>query len=228
LITRDLERTLPKEHQVGDRTFSTHQRSPINHIGTSQLEVLNLGISRFGLGWKQLKPLEHPLARKQTLGTSTCTDDLKQDAIELSGISRAENQKDFDKIEDWEYNSGPPNTERINTVTFDIPEGIHYKYLNNNTLNDSSYIPCIEMDDRIWKNIKIYLEEYLALGGLNKLILRAPLIEAGHKLPDTFYWDLWGNLEHLRESYSEWLAQEHIDIDQEEEEDSSVATWDTQ
>jgi len=54
------------------------------------------------------------------------------------------------------------------------------------------------------------------------------LIEAGHKLPDTFYWDLWGNLEHLRESYSEWLAQEHIDIDQEEEEDSSVATWDTQ
>ncbi len=54
-----------------------------------------------------------------------------------------------------------------------------------------------------------------------------PLIEAGHKLPDAFYWDLWGDLEHLRQSYDEWLAQEHIDIDKEEEEDS-VASFDTQ
>jgi len=41
------------------------------------------------------------------------------------------------------------------------------------------------------KYIKVYLEErfaeYLALGGLNKLIQRAPLVEAGQKLPDSFY-----------------------------------------
>jgi len=37
---------------------------------------------------------------------------------------------------------------------------------------------------------------------------RKPLIQAGHKLPDPFYWDLWGNLEHLRESYQEHLAED--------------------
>jgi len=52
------------------------------------------------------------------------------------------------------------------------------------------------------KYIKVYLEErfaeYLALGGLNKLIHRAPLVKAGGQmLPDPFYRDLWGNLEHL-------------------------------
>jgi hypothetical protein len=56
------------------------------------------------------------------------------------------------------------------------------------------------------KYLKVYLEErlaeYLALGGLNELIQRVPLVEAGNNLPDPFYWDLWANLEHLRESYS--------------------------
>jgi hypothetical protein len=71
------------------------------------------------------------------------------------------------------------------------------------------------------------LAEYLALGGLNKLIQRAPLIEAGgQKLPDPFYWDLWGNLEHLRKSYIDYCAQEHFDPEASEEE--SVASLDTQ
>jgi hypothetical protein len=37
------------------------------------------------------------------------------------------------------------------------------------------------------KFLKVYLEEclaeYLALGGLNELIKRVPLVEAGHNLP---------------------------------------------
>ena len=69
------------------------------------------------------------------------------------------------------------------------------------------------------------LAEYLALGGLNELIQRAPLIEAGQKLPDPFYWDLWANLEHLRESYTEFFAQEHFNPEASEEE--SVAPLDT-
>jgi hypothetical protein len=79
------------------------------------------------------------------------------------------------------------------------------------------------------KYLKVYLEErlavYLALGGLKELIQRAPLIEAGQKLPDLFYWDLCGNLNHLRESYSEYLAEEIFGPDSEEE---SVASLDTQ
>ncbi len=47
-----------------------------------------------------------------------------------------------------------------------------------------------------------------ALGGLKELLDRKPLIQAGHKLPDPFYWDLWGNLEHLIESYQEHLAED--------------------
>jgi hypothetical protein len=65
-----------------------------------------------------------------------------------------------------------------------------------------------------------------ALGGLNELIQRAPLVEAGQKLPDAFYWDLWANLEHLRESYIEYCAQEHFDPEASEEE--SVASLDNQ
>jgi hypothetical protein len=80
------------------------------------------------------------------------------------------------------------------------------------------------------KFLKVYLEEclaeYLALGGLNELIKRVPLVEAGHNLPDPFFWDLWANLEHLRASYSEYCAQEHLNPEASEEE--SVASLDTQ
>jgi len=43
---------------------------------------------------------------------------------------------------------------------------------------------------------------------------------------------LWGNLEHLREAYQTYLAEELFgpssDEEEEGEEDSSVASWDTQ
>jgi hypothetical protein len=104
----------------------------------------------------------------------------------------------------------------------DIPVGPIYKYLNK-TIKDSSYFPTTESGQVIKKKyLKVYLEEhlaeYLALGGVNKLIQRAPLVEAGHNLPDPFYWDLWANLEHLRESYIEFCAQEHFNPEASEEE----------
>jgi len=75
------------------------------------------------------------------------------------------------------------------------------------------------------------LQEYLALGGLKDLLDRRALILSGQKLPAPFYWDLWGNLEHLRGTYAQWL-QSHIfdvpfdDEEQEVESDSDIS-WET-
>jgi hypothetical protein len=52
------------------------------------------------------------------------------------------------------------------------------------------------------------------------------LIKAGYKLPDPFYWDLWGNLEHLREIYSNYYEEEHFNPEASEEE--SLVSFDTQ
>jgi hypothetical protein len=98
-------------------------------------------------------------------------------------------------------------------------------------------IPVTQAGDTISRNfLKHYLEErleeYLALGGLKELLDRRALILAGQQLPAPFYWDLWGNLEHLRKTYAQWLA-EHIfdmpngDEEQEVESDSDIS-WDTE
>jgi hypothetical protein len=80
------------------------------------------------------------------------------------------------------------------------------------------------------KFLKYYIEqrlwEYLALGGLKELVERKLLIKAEYNLPDTFYWDLWGNLEHLREAYSVYCAEELFGPEDSEEE--SVASLGTQ
>jgi len=72
------------------------------------------------------------------------------------------------------------------------------------------------------------LQVYLTLGGLKELIDRRPLILANQKLPAPFYWDLWGNLEHLRNAYQEHLAEELFgpSSDKEEggEDDNSVVS----
>jgi hypothetical protein len=64
------------------------------------------------------------------------------------------------------------------------------------------------------------------------LIDRKPLIQANYKLPAPFYWDLWGNLEHLRNAYQEHLAENLFrpssDKEEEEEDNKSQASWDTQ
>jgi hypothetical protein len=76
------------------------------------------------------------------------------------------------------------------------------------------------------------LQEYLALGGLKELIDRRALILAKQKLPSPFYWDLWGNLEHLRNAYQEHLAENlfgpRSDEEEEGKDDSSAVSWDTQ
>jgi hypothetical protein len=129
---------------------------------------------------------------------------------------REENQIPFDILQEEEYNTGPQQPPLISSVKLNIPKGEWFKGLNN-SLQDDRYIPTIDCWQVVIKPwyIKIYLEErfeeFLALGGLKELLERRPLIEAGHKLPDPFYWDLWGDLDHLRESYSEYCAQQHID-----------------
>jgi hypothetical protein len=135
----------------------------------------------------------------------------------------------LDDYQESEYSCVYPTTPLIESIVLDIPVGPNYKYLNK-TIKDSSYFPTTESGQVIKKKyLKVYLEErlaeYLALGGVNELIQRAPLVEAGQKLPDPFYWDLWANLEHLRESYIDFFAQEHYNPEASEEE--SVTTLDT-
>ena len=48
------------------------------------------------------------------------------------------------------------------------------------------------------------------------------MVEAGLKLPDPFYWDLWANLERLREIYIEYCAQEHFNPEDSEEESETT------
>jgi len=159
------------------------------------------------------------------------TEDLKEGAIKLLGIFKAETSPVLE--DDSEYELVYPTTPLIDSIILDIPVGPYYKYLNK-IIKDSNHFPITGCQGS-WvirkKFLKVYLEErlaeYLALGGLNELIQRVPLIEAGHKLPDPFFWDLWANLEHLRESYAEYCSQEHFNPEAFEDEES-VASFDTQ
>ena len=131
-----------------------------------------------------------------------------------------------------EYTSVYPNTSSISTIEFDTPRGSLYKDLYiNRTIQDNRYIPTTEDGLVIRKKfLKYYLEqrleEYLALGGLQELIERKTLFKEGYKLPDPFYWDLWGTQEHLRDSFLDYCAEEHFNPEASEEE--SVASLDIQ
>jgi uncharacterized membrane protein len=159
-------------------------------------------------------------------------------AKELLDPFRKENQKEFDFLLEEEYNLVYPTTSPISSVEFNTPTGDPFRNLTiNSTLQDSRCILITESGQVIRKRfIKHYIEqrlvEYLALGGLKELVNRKPLIQAGHKLPDPFYWDLWGSLEYLREAYhtncAEELFRPSSDEEEEGEEDSSVASWETQ
>jgi hypothetical protein len=153
-------------------------------------------------------------------------------AKELLAPFRKESQKVFEILLEQEYSRVYPNTSSISTIEFDTPRASFYKDLYiNRTIQDSRYIPTTENRLVIRKRfLKYYLEqrleEYLALGGLQELIERKTLYKEGYKLPDPFFWDLCGNLEHLRESYSDYCAEEHFDPEASEEE--SVSSLDTQ
>jgi len=195
---------------------------------------LSLGLisrtSSFGPGWRQPRLWVFQSVKRLISGSSTSPlRTSREEAIKLLGIFKEEFAPVLDNYQESEYIFVHPTTPLIESIVLDIPVGPNYKYLNN-TIKDSSYFPTTECGLVIKKKyLKVYLEEclveYVALEGLNELIQRAPLIEAGQKLSDPFYCDLWGNLDHLRESYSEYLAEESFGPDSEEE---SVASLDTQ
>jgi hypothetical protein len=75
------------------------------------------------------------------------------------------------------------------------------------------------------------LQEYMALGGLKELLDRRALILVEQKLPAPFYWDLWGNLEHLRGASLSGCRSISLDVPNDEEEqevdsDSDIS-WET-
>jgi hypothetical protein len=105
------------------------------------------------------------------------------------------------------------------------------------TLQDPRFISITETGEPIRKAflrqyLGDWLKENLALGGLKELLDRKPLILAEQKLPDPFYWDLCGNLEHLRKSYQEYLGENLFgpssDEEEEGEDNNSAVSWDTQ
>jgi len=153
-------------------------------------------------------------------------------AKQLLAPFRKESQTAFDTFLEQKYTGVYPNTSSINTIKFDTPMGSLYKDLYiNETILDHRYIPvteeCLALGKRFLKYyLEQCLEEYLALGGLQELIERKSLVKERNKLPEPFYWDLWGNLDHLKESYSDYCAEEHFDPEASEEE--SVVSWDTQ
>jgi hypothetical protein len=159
-------------------------------------------------------------------------------AKELLDPFRKEKHKVFDFVLLEENNLVFPTASRISSVCYTVPSGGPFKDLEiNKTLQDSRLIPLTEEGEPISKRfIKQYLQErlqeYLALGGLKELIDRRALILANQKLPAPFYWDLWGNLEHLRNAYQEHLAENLFgpssDEEEEGEDDNSVVSWDTQ
>jgi len=185
--------------------------------------------------WLQAsKQLDLPVSEQaETWLNYFSTESNQVQAKELLSPFRKESQKEFDILLEQEYEWAYPNTSSISTIEFDPPRGSIYKNLYiNRTIQDSRYIPHTEGGLVIRKKfLKYYLEqrleEYLALGGHQELIERRTLFIEGYKLPDPFYWDLWGNLEHLRKSYSNYCAEEHFDPEGSEEEES-VASFDTQ
>jgi hypothetical protein len=158
-------------------------------------------------------------------------------AKELLDPFRKENKKQFDVLLQHKYDLVYPTTRRISSIHYVVPDQDPFEDLEINThIQDSRLIPITAAGDTISRDfLKHYLEErlkeYLALGGLKELLDRRALILANQKLPAPFYWDLWGNLEHLRETYAQWLADHLFDMpnsDEGEVDSDSDISWDTQ
>ncbi len=141
-------------------------------------------------------------------------------AVKFLARFRKENIKVFDILLEAEYEQVPPGTDTIDSVEFKVPQGKWYPPLNT-CIKDNRYIPTTYSGSRIKKEfIAAYLEdrlaEYWAFGGIKEVIVRYKL-PAGYSLPDLFFRDLWGNLDHLRQVYAEYCAEAHIDPEKEQE-----------
>jgi hypothetical protein len=190
--------------------------------------------------WLQAtKALDLPIGEKTEMWYNYFTIQSNQiKAKELLDPFRKEKQKEFDILLQEEYNLVFPAASCIRSVRYTVPSGGPFEDLEiNETLQDSRLIPLTEAGEHISKRFnKQYLQgrlqEYLALGGLKELIDRRALILANQKLPAPFYWDFWGNLEHLRNAYQEHLAENLFgpssDEEEEGEDDNRVVSWDTQ
>jgi hypothetical protein len=153
-------------------------------------------------------------------------------AEELLDPFRKKNKIELDFHLQEEYNLVFSTASCINSIRFNTPlEGPFEDLEINEYLQDSRFIPITETGESIRNAfLRQYLgdrlKEYLALGGLKELLDRKPLILAEQKLLDPFYWDLWGKLEHLRESYHEYLAEDLFgpssDKEKEGEDDNSA------
>jgi hypothetical protein len=142
-------------------------------------------------------------------------------------------------VED-ESTSGPPEAAHISSVVLhipkDLPKGDWLKGLNTSA-KDNRQIPTIDGAFHPIRTefIKFYLEqrlwEYLALGGIQELVERKPLVDKGYQLPDPFYWDLWSDLDNLRKEYLEWCKEEGVNPEGDQDQESAVDTvtsFDTQ
>ena len=179
-----------------------------------------------------VKALESPLSKEaDTWHNYLDLEQTKLEAVEILGIFKPEHiNTELPADIEWELVAIPAEAEQtpISSIEFGIPEGRLYRYLNN-TLNDPRPIPVTSTGLVIRKKfLKLYIEErlqeYLALGGTQELIIREQF--QGIKIADPFYWNLWADSAEVRNRYTIYCAQEHIDPV--EEDIASVASWDTQ
>jgi hypothetical protein len=178
------------------------------------------------------KALESPLSKEaDTWHNYLDLEQTKLEAVEVLGIFKPEHIYTELPVDiEWDLLAAPPGAVQtpISTIQFEIPEGRLYRYLNT-TLNNPRPIPVTSTGLVIKKKfLKLYIEErlqeYLALGGTQELIVREQFL--GIKVADPFYWNLWADLVQVRNRYIIYCAQEHIDP--EEDDEVSVASWDTQ
>jgi len=157
------------------------------------------------------------------------------EAREVLGYFKAENSKKLTPDIELELYSILPGSRTIGSITFEVPRGRVYKYLNTQ-LADHRPLPTTTAGIPFRRRyIRDYLEhrlrEYLALGGTQELVEREELgLEDITILPDPFYWDLWYDIDNLREEYHHYCAEYQLDPNEgdEEEDDDSVISWDTQ
>jgi len=189
--------------------------------------------------WLQAtKALDLPIDQKAESGFNYFSIENNQiKTKELLDPSRKENKKQFDIILQQDYDLVYLTAHRISSIHYIVPDLDPFEELEiNSHIQDSRLIPITETGETISRDfLKHYLEErlkeYLALGGLKELLDRKSLLQVGHKLPAPFYWDLWGNLNHLRETYQEWLAEHLFDVpnsDEGEVDSDSDISWNTQ
>jgi hypothetical protein len=149
----------------------------------------------------------------------------------LSNFKREDKSQLTPEVE-FELNCAYPNTRIISSIKFSVPKGDQIYNQIQDHIEDYRPVPTTA-EGWVFRSryISDYLEkrlkEYLALGGIQELIEREQL--KGLPLPTPFYWDLWADLDHLREGYPYFCAENNLDpLADDEEDEKSVASWDTQ